>query len=111
MRERGRGVSIAVVLLGLPSSHLGGCCAAVHHCPVTVEALPRRSDRQKPPVEPLSSWAELWFLHAEFSSRACDIKLSRRQRSRRRSVFPNTHRFSKPFSVPISFSHYSVICF
>ncbi|QHO01271.1 uncharacterized protein DS421_13g413650 [Arachis hypogaea] len=60
---------------------------------VTVEALPRRSDRQKPPVEPLSSWAELWFLHAEFSSRACDIKLSRRQRSRRRSVFPNTHRF------------------
>ncbi|XP_020970932.1 uncharacterized protein LOC107628140 isoform X2 [Arachis ipaensis] len=95
MRERGRrGVAVAIVLLGSPSSRLGGCCAAVHHCPVTVEALRRRSDRQKPPVEPLSSWAELWFLHAEFSSRACDIKLPRRQRSRRRSVFSDTRRFS-----------------
>ncbi|QHN95509.1 uncharacterized protein DS421_18g610310 [Arachis hypogaea] len=58
MRERGRrrvAVAVAVMLLGSPSSRLDGCCTAVHHYPVTVKALSRRSDRQKSPVEPLSS--------------------------------------------------------
>ncbi|QHN85571.1 uncharacterized protein DS421_16g538580 [Arachis hypogaea] len=44
------------------------------------------------PLDPLS-WVELWFVHAEFSSRACDIKLPRRQRSRRHSVLSDIRRF------------------
>ncbi|XP_072058626.1 uncharacterized protein [Arachis hypogaea] len=46
---------------------------------------PRR--RRKPPLKSFFLWVEFWFSHAEFSSRACDIELPRRQRSHRRSVF------------------------
>ncbi|QHO11922.1 uncharacterized protein DS421_15g502500 [Arachis hypogaea] len=55
--------------------------------------------RRKPPLK-LLSWVELWFVHAEFSSRACNMKLPRRQRSRRHSVFSDIRRFTMAERAP-----------
>ncbi|XP_072064009.1 uncharacterized protein [Arachis hypogaea] len=81
-REQRRGTET----LSRGSCRHGGATAARS---TAAEAL-RRLSRRKPPLKSFFPGAELWFLHAECSTRACDIKLLRRQRSHRRSVFPDT---------------------